>query len=492
MDIGSSALMMWLGLWSLLPTPPTYEIENFYTYDRDRKQQPLLLQKKVFLPESRQADMFVRKMKIAPKIAAHANIAGSVVQKLKSPMAGRLITLPSNVEAIQLMNKLAKDYVSYSPVVKWEGMDCIPTNTLIVQTKPFVTEKLIRQRLEQAAKVKVVNLQRLEGYQWAIQVNDTSVIPNILVLANMISEDTTWVDWARVVFSPVYSSISGVMNVTTPASLNLGYNKQLDIVVTVYKPTIKVRPDLLPKLGHNFFVPFPAKDEVWYDFGPTVIREEKTPEKTTIHITTSFRYLNHGKINIPPAKIAYNDGKEELVLAIPGVSYDTWSVIDGTDINDIQEIPYIPPISSPASPETFVRVILPWQMVGLAGGGVGLGLVLLVCFVAGVKRANRLFLWHAEKDAKNQLLLDLSESVISVSEDSTWRSAYSRISKKLAKVLADFYNIHIPVSAADIDDPIVCSILLELEKAYNPNAIPDSKNLACNIENLVRESKKHV
>lgn len=487
MDITSSALMMWLGIWSLLPTTPTYEIEHFYTYDKNQKQQPLLLQKKVFLPESPQSDAFVRNMKL-PKvgIAAHASIArpGPTVQKLKSPHTpGRLITLQNNREAIRLMEKLAKGHNNYSPVVKWEGMDCIPTNSLIIQSKPFVTEKLIRQRLEQSAKVKVINLQRLEGNQWVVEVGDVIVPPNILVLANMISEDTAWVDWARVHFIPIHASISGVMSVTTPASLNLGYNKQLDIVITVYKSTIKVRQDLLPKLGHNLFVPQPKKDEVWYDFGAAKISEEKFPEKTVIRITTPFRYLNHGITNIPPAQVAYAEGKEESVLLIPGVAYDTWSVISGTDIDDIQAMPSIPPITVPTAPEAFTRVILPWQMVGLAGGGIGLSLFILACFIVGIKRANRLSLWYTERNAKNKLWWDLEDAARSYALPSykEWRVVYARTSEKLSKVLAEFYDIHVPISSDSTNIPELGNLLCELEKVYKPDAKPDHKKLVHDV-----------
>lgn len=485
MDTMSSALVLWLGLSALVPAQPTYEIDNFYTYDRHHKQQPLLMQGKVFVPVSGKATEFY--------LSKGRKVDGLKVERLRTPhLAGWIVSFDNNRLAIEFMAKLAKEAIPHSPIVRWEGVDSIPTNIIAIKAKPFVTEKLIRLRLEKNAKLKIVNLEKVDD-QWLVEVSELSIPPNILVLANLLSEDTVWLEWARVVFTPVHSPITGSMSITAPAVLNLGYEKQLDVVITVYKPTVKIRKDLLPRLGHNQFVPFPQKDEVWCEYGQPKITEEVTPEKTVIRITTPFRYLNYGKIWIPAMTVAYDDGKNQATFQVPGVEYANQSVIAGTDIDDIQPMPVFPPAASPPDPGEFTRVVLPWRLAGLIGGAVGLGFLLLA---GGIDLARRARMLTAEMDArltKNRLWQDLGMAVIPRScTRQTWREVYKDTSTKLAKVLSVFYNIDTPVSADSVDDPALRGILQELEKLYQPDATPDPEKLANDIKHFVQESRKHV
>lgn len=492
MDIMSSAFLLFLGLTTLVANQPTYEIDNFYTYDRQHKQQPLLLQSKVFVPRPERFGMPTASGKATEVYLSKCKkIGGLKIERLRTPhLTGWVVSFDNNRLAIDFMSKLAKDGIPHSPLVKWDGMYSIPSNTLIIQAKPFVTEKLIRQRLEKSAKVKILNLENIKGNQWSVEISDVIVPPNILVLANMISEDTAWVDWARVVFTPVHSHMSGTMNITTAAALNLGYDKQLNVVITVYKPSVKIRKDLLPKLGQNIFVPGPQKDEVWYDFGPTTVTEEVTPEKTVIKMTSSFRFLTHGKISIPQIQVAFDDDKVQGTFMVPGLDYSIQSVIGGTEIDDIQAMPVFPSVANSPAPAEFTRVALPWRVVGLAGGLFGLVAMLLVGGAGIVRRLGDLTTAMDVWQGKKKLWTDLKASVIPrLCTEENWREVYKNANNKLTIVLAAFYNINVPISADSTENPILANILRELEKLYSQDATPDAKKLASDISVFVREAK---
>ena len=369
-------------------------------------------------------------------------------------------------------------------------MDCFPTQSFVVKTKPFVTEKLLRERLSKLLKnneeTKVVSIVRTTE-DWEITLQSFYTFPNMLVLANMIAEDS-WFHWARVNFAPLYAPMSGQMSVTNPAVLNLGYDKQLEVVISVYKPSVKIRKDLLPQLGQRFF-PVPLKDSVWYDIGPTAITEEKYPDKHVIRMVTQFRYLNHGTVGFPSVEIAYEEGKQQGVFTIDGTQYGVQSVIKETAINDIQVRPSFPPIVKLADPGEFVRVVLPWQKLGLIVCVFGGVVLVFVGFVMTVKKVGIVLEGHRLVLAKRRLWYDLANCVNALTKDN-WHDSYKEVSLRLSMILSVYFGIKKPIGSEQTDDADLCKILNELEKLYAKDAKPNIEVLKRATESFVNNHSK--
>lgn len=152
MDTFSGALMLWLGLSSLVPVP-NYEIEHFYTYDSKHKQQGLVLQGKVLLPYSKHTEKYIQKMK----------------HKIVRDGDRWIVLLDSNKAAIDFMAQLSKDKVPYLPIVKWQDMDMVPSNTILIKTKPFVTEPILKKWLE-SRQVKIGSIKAAGRSEWLVEV----------------------------------------------------------------------------------------------------------------------------------------------------------------------------------------------------------------------------------------------------------------------------------------------------------------------------------
>ena len=492
MDLISSAMLLWLGFTSMM-FPPVYEAENFYTYNNEHIQVPLFCQK-VFVPDiDKNVEAYLSKIqsdykfdKLKIKGMDWFEYDKRKFVNLEEGTNGWVVNTKSKNDLFKLMKMLSNDKIFYLPVVSWEGMDCIPTSTLIVKAKPFVTEGMLRLRLAESSKLKLMNINKKEDL-WYLTVSDINLPPNILVVANMLAEDTAWFDWARVKFKTIYEPVSGYMFVTSPASLNLGYDKQLEIVINVLDPNLKVRMDLLPKIGQSFW-PMPQKDEVWYDIGQTTITEEKTSEKTVIRMVTPFKYLNYGAISIPSMQIAYESGKEKNFCTIDGILWNTQSIIQATEINDIQVIPKKEILMAP-EPGVFSKVLLPWQILGLCCMGLSAVIFLIICCVAAISHFND---FSKNRMIKLQNRYYWDELLKAPKASDNWRTAYAYTTLKLAKVLDVFYGIKIPISSDEVGDNRLHNILVELEKLYQQNPEPDVNKLIENVKYFVEASGKYV
>jgi hypothetical protein len=478
MDQFSLGLMLWLGLTQVAPAPPKYEMNHFYYHDRQGWSQPLPLQNKLWLPATDATKKYISDNKLTH-------------EKLKEPhKEGYVVSFRTRLTTLEAMSELSKNNLPYLPIVQWEGMEVVPTYKIIVQVHPFVTEAILNKRLTDLRSFKVVSVEHVEGFIYNIEVENPILPPNILAVANMLAEDSAWFTWARVLFEPVRFPASGVMAVTQ-GHTDLGYKRTLDLTISVYKPSIKIRKDLLPKLGQNSFAPAPHKGDVWYDFDAPTITEDVTPERTLIKISFPFRFLHYGNIQIPPVQIAYEDGKKQGTFWVSGISYKNASVIQGTDLEDLQAINWnlqFQPL--PELPDVQPQ-FLPLTKIGggvLAGGFLMFLLGVTVLGLRGLAAKSPQRVEAARKRGVRNELYYVARKLPKAHHD-RWRQAYLEAEEKLQAVLREFFGHPLPIASDDpnVATPTIRMALAELEKLYKPNPHPDARALAGHLLKVYEE-----
>lgn len=463
------ALTLWFALTAAvdrIENPAPYEMSHFHYYDEQHKLHGVPLQNKIFV-EGLVTKEFVAQLKNNPNVVSAITVKSAERQ-------GVMLFTKSKKEALEVLNEVVRAYKAY-PVVMWEGVESIPLPEVMLQTTSPVTEILLRRRLNSLGKVTIDSITNIDGNKYSIVFKETKIPSNILVLANIVAEDTAWIKWCRPNFQPLIGNITATMYVTTPAETNLGEMRQLNIVVDVYKPGIKLRTDLLPSIPPMQ----PQVEDIWIDANPPVVKEEKGLSKNTYTITYKFRLCRPGNASFSRMVLPYDDGKEVKTVFVEMTGFQTNSVLNDT-IDDIQLITQKNLLDEIVPPEITVPIKLPYlNLAGfvllILGGVVALGKAGGVVSVV----AGNWWLAFRESHGKERLWKDLRRLAFQLTKkDNDWKDNYHKVGKQMAKVLAIFFDIHTPVSADSCVNLEVATVFRELEKIYQEKAVPHVKVLS--------------
>lgn len=476
-------LTLWFALLAAvdrIENPAPYEMSHFFYYDEQHKLHGVPLQNKVFVEVTTGSltslpflalnapDKFAAQLKKNPNVV-------SVTTIKSADRSGVMLLTKSKKEALEVLNEMVRGYNAY-PVVIWEGVESIPLPEVVLQTTSPVTEILLRRRLNSLGKVTIESITNLGDNNYSVVFKDPKVPSNILVLANIVSEDTAWIKWCKPKFQPVIGNITAIMYVTTPAETNLGEMRQLNIVVDVFKQGIKLRTDLIPAMP-PIQHPHQSIEDIWLDVNPPIIKEEKGFNKTTYTIAYKFRLFRPGSAIFSKFSLAYEDGKESKTIVVEMTGFQTNSVLNNT-IDDIQLITKRNLLEEVISPEIAVPIKFPYfNLAGfvllILGGVVALGKA------GGVASAVAGNWWLAfrESHGKERLWKDLRRLANHLNRNN-WNEDYHKVSKQMVKVLATFFAIHTPLSSDGCVNLEVAAIFRELEKLYQEKAIPNVKALS--------------
>jgi hypothetical protein len=471
-EFDMESIAFWLALWAIMDGieyPARYEAEHFHYYDEQRKLHGAPLQNKLFV-EGNQPEILSN---LASCLKSNPKVISAQVLR-NSDREGVVLTTKSKDDTLELLNILGRFYTVY-PVVMWEGIESIPTPEVILQAQPAVTEILLNQRLRTLGKFVIQNISKTDAGFYVVSFGKTKVPSNILVLANIVAEDHAWVKWAMPKFQPLFGKITASMYVSTPADTNLGEMRQLNIVANVYSPNIKVRADLLPAIGQGGLVVAPQAEETWIDGSSPTVKEEIGVHKRTYTITYPFRYCRPGQNFFQPFNLVYEEDKKSKTIQVPVAAFQIPSVLNDTidDIRPIAQSSFLRTVTTP-------DVSVPQKLLYL--NVVGLGLFLLGGFVMVGMGSRAAAKWHSnwwlanrQKHGREQEWEELRRLANRISiASASWRDDYQKVSEQMSKVMATFFDIHKPISAAMCTNYAVRTIFEELERLYQQDALPPS------------------
>lgn len=481
-------LMLLSGLFQI-NRPASYEAEHFYYHDRQNNVQALLLTNKILLADTEAVRKYIAKWNLKHE-QVRANHFFEFGNKKTLSHKGFVISLKNRDETLLTMQDLAENSLPFTPVVRWQGADCAPRDRIILQAKPFVTEDILRKRLTSLGLFKFTNLFAESRSVYSFAVSDIRLLPNIITLANMLSEDTPWFVWARPDFYPIHTPIVGYFRVSE-GNADLGVQRTLDIVINIYSPAISIDKASLPKPADVAFLP--SRDDFWYDFGDATISETVRDDLRTIVVSMPFRNFGKDIIVVQPIRIPFEYEKEQLFLNIQSLAYKNTSIIDGTDINNIQPIAWahVPSlISATSQPQAL------WSKtqigIGVFTGGFGL---MGACFVVSLLRLLkrpvddegfkiRTEIWEPLKTTAKMITSDVTGS--------SWRTNYEKAERLVTKVIAYKFGIERPVSSEEAYSQgvvwgSVINALRELENLYKGSPSPNYNEMGRHLFHIYED-----
>lgn len=227
------------------------------------------------------------------------------------------------------------------PVIVWKGQECIPGNSIILETKSPVEIDLLKKRLANFGNFSIIRLAEISPRVYELSVGNLKVPSNIFVLANLIAEDSAYVKWARPLFHPIYESMQVFMYVTSGGLDSLGDKRFLHLDIHILDKKITILKDLMPQLGEGDFA---LSDDIWFWADKPVITETEKDMERIVSFVWPFIYLETGEITFPEIKIPYSEisgsGKTEKQFSTKGCKFQISSVLKGIDppIEDIQPV----------------------------------------------------------------------------------------------------------------------------------------------------------
>lgn len=486
------ALILYLAMFGITETlqrkePAPYEMENFYYYDQSGKMQPLPLQKKILLPSTLAAKIWLAEAKSQFKVSDYHEHKSETTK-------GYIAVVKDNRDAFNIMAELREKKIPYQPIVKYDTMECVPLDIIRFIPHTAVTENTLKKRLKQAYGLEYSRLRKV-GNQYRIDGVSKCNPPNVLALSNLMAEDTAWFKNVVVMFRPINSPVEAFLTTTSPGA-DLSFRRDVKLTIKVYHEKAGVRKDLLPKLGQGGWVPAEGapKDEVWYDFEEPVVTEYSDNGVTTIELTYRFKFLHNRPFSVPGIHVVYElNGKEHTAPTSP-VIFQTSSLIEDTNIDDIQPIRWFPPIATVEQPAVANQSAIPWTLAGHIGVGIGgtlFVLALLGIGVGGIRTVMATRAANANKYAPVATMLSLAEELNSGLGKEDWKPRYIELHAAVGVVVFNFCGEKWPQASETVeDDELLRSILAELEKAYMPpnTAIPEQDKLFRLMKRFVERS----
>ena len=445
---------------------PIYDGKHFMYHNEQGVPTAVTLTNKVFI-EIRSDDE-----KKALNNAIEEFYPKSVEEFAIDELAGVLCEFYYRVDTLDFLNKFPffTKNRNYYPVVIWEGTEAIALQEIRFKTRSFIPSKQIKNRLNKITNLKLEAFPTSERDVSLSWLYHTNTYLNVYMLANLVSSDSAWFEWCSPVFRPLNGYISAHAYVTSPANTNLGEERVLNIVVQVYGNAIKIREDLQP----HSFRPWPTPKEHWFDAGPRTIKKSVGKYKTTYIISYPFRHLDLGGMMFPDLFVTYEEGPQRIEnLRIDNVHYYISSIIEGTDIDDIQPIEKMgttPLFELFELDDTQIKLLTYLTYFGaffcLSG--------LVFCSFPVIaylgerrrkKKAAQKIALRNSKAWKELIVVWAKMSDSSVAFD--WRESYLDVYSKFKKVLAVQYSMDTStISSKDFKGTIVNSILVELEKVF--------------------------
>lgn len=373
-------MLLYIGLSVLCQVERPYEIDHF-VYHHNAAIRPLPFESKVFayVPGNGSLKRFIDKEK-------PMNVT---IERMSNP-PGVIFNCDDRRQALDLIANLAAKSIKSVPIVRIDGVELMPSGTILVKPKPFVTSNMLLQRVNQIAKANKVEIGRIDDSTYEITFESLSFPSNVFILANLLANDKVWIDNAVPYLIKVHDDITGKLSIESDAIDNLGYYRTLKLVVTVNVPKVKVRTDLIPPLSS-----LPRLESVWYDIGPTIVSKnvgkyaygvDSSFYKEVITVTWKVRYCYAGFVNIEAISVPYEYDGKQLIAKINGLLFKQNSVIDDSDITDIRPVPeYQVMPKLPELGEYPVSKPFEWTKLGVIFLIAGCSLILIrwiLCFIS--------------------------------------------------------------------------------------------------------------
>jgi hypothetical protein len=474
---------------NLIEAPPvkvvpraSYKFDDFHVYDESLKLHGLPLVQKLFvlLPSEEEKRLFLLFGKKLPNMVEFATVAIGINKELK----GYVLLFEDRASTLKALNDCLKEGYNVYPVVIYDDIEMAVPNEILVTVHSSIRKSDYLKRLNKVAEGKF-ELHEIEPKTFSLSVKDLINPSNILVLSNLIAQDSFWVKYAMPAFIPLNGYVWARATIETPSFTHLGQERVLKIDIDVFDPKINVKLDLLPQMGPTF-APFPNAGDDWIDIKPPVIKETKTSKKRTISVEYPFRYLQHGNFVFQPISVPYEKNGRIMQAKTNVCRYVTKSVIMGAQIEDLQPESYSSnlvqtPVTSPVkSTDDYlddVKMVVPAVLAGT-------GAILLLFWVAGLVPVLAGML---SSDPKEALWEDL-DACLDLDFDN-WVADYNLVSSRLNKVLVQYFNVSLHALSPELCNNNFGKLLGELNKLYMQHVEADSEVLIHALTKFCYERK---
>jgi hypothetical protein len=453
----------------------TYRAEDFHYYDTNLQPRGLQLINKVYVEVAQQD-----KRDFITLIDKHKN-----VERFKEfdngELRGYVIFLNGNKrDTVDFLNSLSEKYRAF-PVVLFDGIECTTRGEIAVQVRPSVNIDDYTKRLNAIADGKF-NINQLKQKLYMVSVDELKNPSNILILSNLLAKDSAWVEYALIAWVPLDGYVKANMAVETGANSQLGEMRNLKLTVDVFDPDIKVRTDLFPQLGQGF-QPFPFAGDVWFDPSPPKITETKTIKGKQVVAEFNFRQLQYGNFIFQPVVVSYERNGELKTVKTSSCQYSIRSVIQGTDVDDIQPRPtdkldfmILQPVGFPKR-EDPNKVLYSYAKVGISTFCFGLAAIFIASALASFKQGAAKWFRADENDIPWKAMEACR---------GTGQPYYQAIAVYVNKVLnlygASLYSVNLSECTSNFRN-----LVGELDKLYQPNPTWNHESLRDFVHKLYKD-----
>lgn len=471
--------------------PPSPEVADLYYYDEIGSRVALPITNKVFVTlDSEETDKWLAEKQLAVDLVSYK-------RKRIGGTDGFVVYFKDLRQTVACMKLLKDAEIPHVPIVSYDTVDCIPSNSIVCSVRFSVRPDARGESSSLAKRIKSSYdvdffLRHIKGNKYVMDGIRTRNPSTVMGLANLMAEDTAWFEGARVVFIPVDDPVVAKMSIENPAGCDLGHTRNLVLTIKTFHGAAKVRKDMLPKLGQgNWFPTYGngnAKEEIWYDFQDSTIKESLKDGVQTIQLVYPFRFFHNRACTIPPVQITYELDGEQFQCEATGVLYPVSSLLENTGITDIQPIEgQMSPLPKLALPEPVAELDNRWIHAGFAAITLGGSLLLMqLTWSVCLTLASFTESWRANIARRRTLekLTSYESALTNMGDD--WRSVYLQINRDFTNVLEQVYNKQGPQAAETTTDPLLRSVMLELEKVYQQKPELDTANLKVHLTSIVR------
>lgn len=347
---------------------------------------------------------------------------------------------------------------------------------IYLKTKPFVTEDLLKNYLNEYYKYINIDFVYQKEYDLYV-INLNTSLYNRLVIANALSEDS-WVEWAHPGFDLLYDEISVKFDIDSKANVSIGNKRYLNVKITYYGDNIEITDDMIPVMGKEFN-PMPFSNDNYLDANSPQITRKKYSDRTEIDVVYPFRYFAYyEKLFFKDIPFRYKVNGEDKVYTHPDFNYSLGLL---TFKNGIKNI-IVPNATFPiiVNYDQDQKIHLWYDTLDLfvvSFAFIIIGLVLII--VSIMKCAYGLFisLEKGNDDLKN--LFDILNNF----KNDNWKQSYFDIYSSFIKYINKF-NINL----TNFNEyPKVALIIKELNKIYQEDAKPEYENLKKLLQEFVKK-----
>ena len=455
----------------------SYRVEDFHYYDENLQSRGLPIVNKIYVDSPNDKKEFFEAL---DKVRGVERF-----KEFKTPeLDGVLVFLDDKKATLDALNKLGKKYKAY-PVIIFDGIECTTSGEIIVGVQPSVNLVDFNRRLNSIAEGNF-RVEEIRPKQYVVTVDSISNPSNNLILANLLANDSAWNRYAMVGWIPLDGYVKANAFVETPAISHLGEWRNFKIMIDVFNPDIVIRTDLLPQMGQSL-VPFPFGGEVWFDPAPPEIIEQKNTKGKTVTVNFRFRQLQYGTFMFQPIQVTYERNGELQTVRTNTCQYNIRSVIQNTDIDDIQsrtsdglDLVILKPVAVPKT-ENPLKSTYFFIKMGIGFICFSTALFFMVGALITLKKTATDWFVETEEDRLwNELrYCDASDS----------HEYYMLVSRKLNDVLTNLHG----VSLFTVDE-VLCTknfknLVNELSKVYQQEVFLDPELLRGFVKQVCKDRR---